>query len=378
MPEFKPRFGLIPAPIENASEAVGGELMVNRNNGHIYVRKDGENVSKTVENEERLNDVDERTKVISQHIVLGNSNWTRLCKTFNKDINIHFNDTIGCMEFSNITTSKPFISIDNYISIDRLREYNLSFSINNITGESNIVFGLDLFDAHFNRVEQAICFNEKSKVTTISKSFGNYLNSNNTISSKACYGKLFIEFYQINTAPASVSINFLEISSIPSYYLNGLNDFKNSYVHINSLSKINTTIQNTLQDAILENDNGVETGKNIKIIDEIYHHFKVRYGRYSVCLRMKVDKIPNASNIGRISIFKIENGNGYRLKEAYMPSKLFTSVNKYKTFYTYFEFDGIDYKNTILAIYINDIADGVKCSLDYITIMPSVVGSFNL
>lgn len=382
MPEFKPRFGLIPAPIENASEAVGGELMVNRNNGHIYVRKDGENISKTVENEERLNDVDERTKVISQHVVLGNSNWTRLCKTNNEDINIHFNSTIGCMEFSNII-STALVVIDNYISIDRLREYSMAFSINNFGGESITRFGLLLFDANFNKLETVYCYNDISKKINVSKNFGNFLNSPYNISDKACYGKLILEFSNNSStkSPAFVSINFLEISSIPSYYLDGLNNFKNSYVHINSLSKIYSMVQNTFYDVTLENDNGVETGKNIKIIGKIFNSFKVRYGRYSVCIRMKVDKIPASTSIGTIGIYRMENGVSSIMKLVSIPYKLFTTPNKYKTFYTSFEFDGSDYRNTSLSIYVtNDqnAQNGISFSLDYITIMPSVVGSFQL
>lgn len=48
------RFGNMPLPIENASGASDGELMVGRTTGHIYVRNGGKNMSKTVELEEFL------------------------------------------------------------------------------------------------------------------------------------------------------------------------------------------------------------------------------------------------------------------------------------------------------------------------------------
>lgn len=67
----KPRFGIIPLPISNIADGVANEMMTQPSSGHIYIKQqDGTAVSKTVELEDRLKELEDRLSATNTHLTL--------------------------------------------------------------------------------------------------------------------------------------------------------------------------------------------------------------------------------------------------------------------------------------------------------------------
>lgn len=71
MPTIDPRFGLIPLPISEQMRAVPYEFMTQSSTGHIFIKQaDGTVVSKTVDLEERMIELENRRKATETHVTL--------------------------------------------------------------------------------------------------------------------------------------------------------------------------------------------------------------------------------------------------------------------------------------------------------------------
>lgn len=64
-----PRFGLIPLPVANSADADPGEFMLDPA-GHVYIKGQGVNISKTLELENRLLEIENRAKSFQNHFTL--------------------------------------------------------------------------------------------------------------------------------------------------------------------------------------------------------------------------------------------------------------------------------------------------------------------
>lgn len=160
---IEPRFALKPLNIIYSDKAVDEEFLINPLNGHIYVKKDGKIISKTVELEERLDELDKINKLTRNYFVIPGN---KIKEFFNipSDVTVAL-DAEGNAVLTTVQTNKTITLSTKDKKMDFTEDVN-SFYIGDVYAKSG--GSIELYDSTANNIRKPTVFDNSTKFSRMS------------------------------------------------------------------------------------------------------------------------------------------------------------------------------------------------------------------
>lgn len=381
------RFGYLPATIDMKNDCVDGELLVDRSNGHIFIKKeDGGLASKTMDNEIRLdyNDLMD-THSSNLHIMLGAySDWSKTTVCYPYDA-LTYNSTKKAIELSIKPNNDVKILFKNLISYSKDCDHSISLHADMIS--SHRKFNVSVFCTCFDNNHDFIV-NKSVDLKNVDISKASFILDRQFLAKDM--GTTQTAFIQIGlligndtTTEMKMNINKFEIFQVPRY-LQENSGLKGVYVDIDPN---NDALKGTRVD-----DPDTTTGKAISnssssTINNVICEFvttKLKYCDYSLAMRLKSSINDLTAQCLKIAISKntgTETSPVWTpISDKNYPLTIFKNPGKYFMIYTDFDYTNPKAVNDMIKIELQCIKNTTPftISLDYLTILPSVVGSFSI
>lgn len=399
------RFGFIPMPISMNTKAANGEVMVDRNNGHFYVRSANKNLSKTVENENRINEMISRYPFQNPHLLLGHGDWVRYV-TKPTDVTTKWVDALEKGKGTQIDlagTSAMSVPLNIPLSVSRTTEYYFKVKGFCLEGEGTCGLRVDFFkDQAMTQAAQdfngktsqvfgttLVKPNEPFEISGVYNDKDNFAYENNyTINTlkewaKTNFIRPVLQLGQGRKTQAKYIITEFQIYQIPDYFVD---DYRPIYRGVSEYFPGDDYYngKHIVDDALATN------GKAI-LNYAICYTKPMKFGVYSVGVRLKVSDIAVTAKEIYISIKKM------KMPQQYINTTMGTNVtveqigyttfspkelnvkDQYTTIFVGCEYTGSRSYNDVLRIEVGSTNSSApyKLTMDYIQVMPVGIGVYH-
>lgn len=411
-----PRFGFKPAPISYLSQVEDGEFLADFNNGHLYVKSKNKALSKTVENENRLDEMVKRFAYQNPQLIMGSSNWTRFCEEKSGMTVSHYVDTttggkIGGVRVDFAANSGLFVlKLDFPLARSLHTKYYISATVKCISGpgnvklytevETDLIQGLNGDPNRGSTTGETIGETYPFKVNDmqrISTTFGEDSEFEDMLSTpkfkKGPFFKPGIQFAVDGdrTKPASYLITDFQIWQIPHFFTDHRTHYRSfDEIYAVSPNMIGTTapdVAATMGSAMYDESRAT---RNIAVA----YTKPLKFGLYSVGVRMKVNNITLTNRCIKLQVHRLKkkipidnkisatfNAADYDViaETTFAPSD-FVEKDIYKNVFVGVEYTGAKSVDDMLRVVVSFDKPPTtifNTFVDYIRIEPVSIGAFN-
>lgn len=412
-----PRFGFKPAPISYLSQVEDGEFLADFNNGHLYVKSKNKALSKTVENENRLDEMVKRFAYQNPQLIMGSSNWSRYCKERSGTTFSHYVDQSSGYKIGGIrvdfapNSGLCILEIDFPLARSLHTKYYMSATVKCLSGpgnvqlyadiETDLIQGLngdpDRGSSTGNLIgDQPFPF-QVNEMKRISTTFGENSEFEDMLttpkSSKGPFFKPGIQFV-INgdlSKGASYFISDFQIWQIPHFFT----DHRTHYRSFDEIYAVNPNMIGTkATDAAATMGSAIyDESKATRNIAVAYTK-PLKFGLYSVGVRMKVNNITLTNRCIKLQVHRLKkkipidnkisatfNTTDYDViaETTFAPSD-FVEKDIYKNVFVGVEYTGAKSVDDMLRIVVSFDKPPTtifNTFVDYIRIEPVSIGAFN-